>query len=218
MQIEGDYWKDGYAVVRGLYPPALTHQLLNVLRDRLDSAPLENQVSATGVTKKRVAVQVYSKQFPTIEAFLWGLTPVVAQAVGKDLLPTYCYFRAYQRDDTCFVHNDRPACEVSLSLTLGYSDGIPWALDVARQRLPTFVAPTTQTFDDEPYASAMMQLGDAVIYQGVFHRHGRVTPNPNSWSAHMFMHWVDANGPWRDRAFEHGRAVRDVDFAIKQEK
>lgn len=213
MRIEGDYWKDGHAVVRDLYSPEMLHQLLNVLRSRLDFAPLERQVSFTGVTKKRLAVQMYSKDFPMIEAFLWGLTPAVSMAVGKHLLPTYCYFRAYQKDDTCFVHSDRPACEVSLSLTLAYSDGIPWPLDVARQPQGT-VGPVATTFGDEPYASAVMQPGDGVLYQGVARRHGRVNPNPNTWSAHLFMHWVDGQGQWRDQAFEHGRTVRDVDFAL----
>jgi hypothetical protein len=47
-----------------------------------------------------------------------------------------------------------------------------------------------------------MEVGDAVLYQGVHHRHGRMTPNPNGWSAHLFMHWVDQDGPYRDQAFD----------------
>ena len=59
------------------------------------------------------------------------LGPVVAGLLGKDLLPSYCYFRIYRQGDICKVHGDRPACEHSLSLTLDYSDGAPWALDVS---------------------------------------------------------------------------------------
>ena len=47
-----------------------------------------------------------------------------------------------------------------------------------------------------------MGSGDAVMYQGVNHRHGRLQPNPNSWSAHLFLHWVDADGPHSDQAFD----------------
>jgi hypothetical protein len=47
-----------------------------------------------------------------------------------------------------------------------------------------------------------MSAGDAVMYRGVNHRHGRLDPNPNSWSAHLFLHWVDPNGPYADHAFD----------------
>ena len=40
------------------------------------------------------------------------------------------------------------------------------------------------------------------MYQGVHHRHGRLDPNPNAWSAHLFLHWVDPAGPYRDEAFD----------------
>jgi hypothetical protein len=40
------------------------------------------------------------------------------------------------------------------------------------------------------------------MYRGVNHRHGRIEPNPNRWSAHLFMHWVDANGRFADEAFD----------------
>ena len=40
-----------------------------------------------------------------------------------------------------------------------------------------------------------MEVGDAVLYQGVNYAHGRITPNPNAWSAHLFLHFVDRNGP-----------------------
>jgi hypothetical protein len=36
-----------------------------------------------------------------------------------------------------------------------------------------------------------MNVGDAVLYRGVNHRHGRLRPNPNAWSANLFLHWID---------------------------
>lgn len=47
-----------------------------------------------------------------------------------------------------------------------------------------------------------MRAGDAVMYRGVNHRHGRIEPNPNRWSAHLFLHWVDAKGPYAEHAFD----------------
>ena len=46
------------------------------------------------------------------------------------------------------------------------------------------------------------------------HRHGRTAPNPNAWSAHLFLHWVDRDGPYRDHAFDGQITPADVDFAF----
>jgi hypothetical protein len=59
-----------------------------------------------------------------------------------------------------------------------------------------------------------MKVGDAVLYQGVHHRHGRTTPNPNTWSAHLFLHWVDREGPYRDHAFDGKGDPPRVDFSF----
>ena len=59
-----------------------------------------------------------------------------------------------------------------------------------------------------------MQVGDAVAYQGVDFRHGRTAPNPNRWSAHLFLHWVDPDGPHKDQAFD-GKGIQEpVDFTF----
>jgi hypothetical protein len=63
-----------------------------------------------------------------------------------------------------------------------------------------------EDFGSEPFSSVRMEIGDAVLYQGVRHRHGRMKPNPNAWSAHLFLHWVDRNGPYKEHAFD-GRPV-----------
>ena len=55
-----------------------------------------------------------------------------------------------------------------------------------------------------------MAAGDAVLYQGVHHHHGRVTPNPNRWSAHLFLHWVERNGAYADYAFDGQRPPAEV--------
>jgi hypothetical protein len=62
-----------------------------------------------------------------------------------------------------------------------------------------------ESFGDEESTALPMAVGDAVLYQGVNYRHGRTTPNPNRWSAHLFLHWVDADGPFRSEAFDANR-------------
>ena len=145
---------------------------------------------------------MYGHVYPPMLYFLWALTPRVAQVAGCDLLPTYCYFRIYQQGDTCRVHGDRPACEHSLSLTVTLSDDKPWALSVETDRMAEPNARVDDDFGGSRFGSAAMLEGDAVMYQGVHHRHGRLDPNPNAWSAHLFLHWVDAAGPYAEQAFD----------------
>jgi hypothetical protein len=145
--------------------------------------------------------------------FLWGLTPIVSNLVGRELLPTYDYFRIYRQGDVCLVHSDRPSCEHSLSLTLDYSDGKVWDLQVAQYENDT-LHPLGDDFGDKPYSSIGMEVGDAVLYQGVNHGHGRIHPNPNAWSAHLFLHFVDREGPHREHAFDGHLNPEKVDFSF----
>src|SRR3546814_1661396 len=96
-------------------------------------------------------------------------------------LPSYDYFRIYRKDDICRVHSDRPSCEHSVSLTLAYSDDLPWPLEVGSVRVDG-EGPCFEDFGDEPFSAIEMKPGDAVLYRGIDLRHGRTQPNPNHWS------------------------------------
>nr|WP_218821370.1 hypothetical protein [Sphingomonas laterariae] len=50
-----------------------------------------------------------------------------------------------------------------------------------------------------------MQPGDGVLYRGIDLRHGRTQPNPNQWSAHLFLFWVERDGPFAQHAFDAQR-------------
>ena len=65
---------------------------------------------------------------------------------------------------------------------------------------------------DEPTTAIAMEVGDAVLYRGVHRAHGRTTPNPNRWSAHLFLHWVARNGPYADQAFDGQPPPAGVEF------
>lgn len=212
MKVVGNYAADGYAHVQGLISPEVARAFLQGLKQDIGPGAIPlSRVTEHPNLLTRPAFEVYGHHYKPMLYFLWGLTPIVSGIVGKDLLPTYDYFRVYREGDVCRVHSDRYSCEHSLSLTLDYSDGVPWALEVGRDRV-TPSARVEEGFGEEPYASILMEPGDAVIYQGVEHRHGRVTPNPNGWSAHLFLHWVDRDGPHREHAFDGNAAPAPVQF------
>lgn len=211
MRVIGDYGEQGYALVEGLVPIEVARAFLAGFKTDIGpgAVPL-SQVSNFPNLLTRPALEVYGHHYPPMLSFLWGLTPVISEIVGKDLLPTYDYLRIYREGDICRVHQDRPSCEHSASLTLDYSDGVSWNLDVGKDD-STPSSRVEEDFGSEEFASIPMRVGDAVLYRGVNHRHGRMNPNPNAWSAHLFLHWVDRDGPYRNHAFD-GASTPKVNF------
>lgn len=202
MKISGDYDRDGFAFVEGAVSPAVARALLERIRMDLERSrtPLE-RFERSSVILSREAVELSAEQYTPLMTFLWGLTSTMSQVTGRELVPTYDYFRLYRKGDICRVHGDRAACEHSMSLTLGYSDNIPWPLEIATAPTPP-EQDVEEDFGEQSFASLQMKPGDAVAYQGIPYRHGRTTPNPNEWSAHLFLHWVDPDGPQADQAFD----------------
>jgi hypothetical protein len=203
MNIHGDYNKGGYSHLEHLLPSEVTQALLNQFwRDLLDGK-LPTEFNKSPLFTKP-AMELHGSNFPAITTFLWGLTPTVSELTKSDLLPTYAFFRLYQKGDKLRVHNDRDACEHSLSLTLGYSEGKVWSFEVGHDEAPP-KARRAEDFGDEAFSAIKMLVGDAVLYRGIRRRHGRLSANPNKWSAHLFLHWVDRHGPYREHAFEGSR-------------
>lgn len=205
MRIEGDYARDGYATIRGLIPAEVAANLFRQLQIDLKAAGQSFDVFAKShQLSNHQTVDISGHFYRPLTTFLWGLTPVVEHLTGADLLPSYDYFRIYRQDDVCRVHSDRPSCEHSISLTLAYSDGAAWPLEVGSIR----VAAEGPCFDDwggEPHSAVSMQPGDAVLYRGMDLRHGRTSPNPNRWSAHLFLFWVERGGAFAQHAFDEQR-------------
>ena len=205
MRIEGDYKRDGYATIRGMIPPEVAGNLLKQLQMDLAAAGRSfGSFAQEHALSKQPTVEISGHYYRPLTTFLWGLTPIMSELTGADLLPSYDYFRIYQKDDICRVHSDRPSCEHSVSMTLAYSDGIPWPLEVGSVRV-SGEDPCEDDWGDEAHTGVAMQPGDAVLYSGIDLRHGRTQPNPNAWSAHLFLFWVERGGKFAQHAFDEER-------------
>lgn len=214
MKVLGRYEDDGYAHLQRLVPVEVAQAFLQRLKVDIGPGPIPvSRIPSHVNLLTRPAFEAYGHHYTPMLHFLWGLTPIMEQVVGRELLPTYDYLRIYRQGDVCRVHSDRYSCEHSLSLTLGYSDGRPWALEVETVRSEPS-SRVDEDFGAGPCSSIAMEVGDAVLYQGVHHRHGRTAPNPNRWSAHLFLHWVDREGPYRDHAFDGQIKPAPVDFTF----
>ena len=121
---------------------------------------------------------------PFMEALLLKLHKTVEQDTGLELFPTYSYYRLYKPGDSLAPHVDRPACEISLTVNLGYF------YNTEDQNYSWDIVVNNQSFKTEP--------GDMVIYRGLEMEHWRDTfvCGEGSWQVQAFLHYVDANGPY----------------------
>jgi hypothetical protein len=119
----------------------------------------------------------------TFDKLLEDLTPHFEQASGLKLFPTYSYARLYNtQGEELKVHRDRPACEISASLTLDF-EGDVW---------PIFMGANE---DKSNGTEIKMGIGDAVMYRGCDIYHWREAYKEGKWQAQVFLHYVDQNGP-----------------------
>ena len=125
---------------------------------------------------------------PLMESLLLYLQPVIEQNTGLQLFPTYSLYRIYSPGQVLAPHKDRPSCEISMTLCLGYD------YKGSDYEYPIFV-------DGERF---VLYPGDLVCYRGVDLTHWReeFKAPASSWHSQVFLHYVDANGPYADFKYD----------------
>jgi predicted 2-oxoglutarate/Fe(II)-dependent dioxygenase YbiX len=135
---------------------------------------------------------------PVFDSLLEQLLPHFEQASGKRLLPTYAYARLYAPGDELKVHTDRPACEISATITLGF-EGDVWPIYMGDYADEGVGREVKHEHGDAKWltneAEITMGVGDAVLYHGMTKVHWRNTYKEGKWQAQVFLHYVDADGP-----------------------
>jgi predicted 2-oxoglutarate/Fe(II)-dependent dioxygenase YbiX len=126
---------------------------------------------------------------PIFDSLLEQLTPHFEKASGKRLYPTYAYARLYDTPgEELKIHTDRPACEISATLTLGF-EGDVW---------PIYMGDKGKT----NASKIEMMVGDAVLYRGMDKHHWREPYKEGKWQAQVFLHYVDADGPHASEKYD----------------
>lgn len=115
------------------------------------------------------------------DSLLEQLLPHFEAASGLKLFPTYSYARLYAPGDELKVHRDRPACEVSATITLGF-EGDVWVIYMGDNE------------DKSNGEEIKMDVGDAVMYRGMDKWHWREAYSEGKWQSQVFLHYVDQNG------------------------
>ena len=119
------------------------------------------------------------------ETLLYFLRPHIEKATGKQLCPTYSYYRVYRPGDVLKKHIDRPACEISATICFGYyytlkEDEYRWGMSLDSGTL------------------IKQNVGDGIIYRGceVEHWRDKFDAGPNSYQVQAFFHYIDKDGPF----------------------
>lgn len=122
------------------------------------------------------------------EGLLQMLHPVIQKIVGIDLLPAYACARVYYPGAVMKRHIDRQSCEYSATLCVSRNgDAWPiWVETKDKVSLPLYQKP-----------------GDMLVYKGTEVPHWRNKYTEGSEQIQVFLHYVDANGAYKDYAYDH---------------
>lgn len=126
------------------------------------------------------------------DALLLTKKELIEKEIGKKLLPGYSFWRMYTKSDYLEIHRDRPACEISLSIRIdGDTD---WLLYFDKNEQP------------KGGEGVNLKNGDAVVYLGEKLWHWR-DPLKGDFQSQVFLHFVDADGPYRDHHLDKRQAL-----------
>lgn len=183
--------KNGYVLVKNL----LNKELRDFITQYALFDEMQNFSNEYSLYKNNAQVpNAHSKYAdPAMESLLLHIKPKIEEATGLTLYPTYSFYRVYRNGDSLSPHKDRESCEISTTICFNYS------------------------YDDNHYTWPIvmdgnkinMEPGDVVIYRGTDLEHSRetFTPPGDHWHVQAFLHYVDANGPYKEFIYDKRDSV-----------
>lgn len=191
------YFKDHKYVI---VPDIMDRKVCKSLSDHLLTLVSENKTRKD--EQCPLSDSIYGD--PVFDKLLEDLKPKIEAATGLKLNPTYSYARKYAPGDRLDPHIDRPACEISATLTLDY-DGRVWPIHVSRD----------ETVEND-IGGIELDVGSMVIYRGLDINHWREPYTEGKWQCQVFLHYVDAEGPYKDLKYDT-RPVLGASTTTKQD-
>lgn len=125
------------------------------------------------------------------ESLLRNLQPKIESATGLALLPCYSFLRIYTDGAVLEPHIDRPACEVSATLTLGGRAADTWPIWLK---------------EGGEEKSISLPPGHLLVYRGCQLEHWRKKLDGDYW-VQLFLHYVTANGEHTNYRFDGRRGL-----------
>lgn len=178
--IDNDFHKKGYVVIEGFMDKITTETI---------SRYFENKIARKEwVVDDKDPVSGFSYYAdPLIELLLKDSKPLVEEAVGVELIPTYSFSRVYRPGETLEPHVDRPSCEVSVTVNVA-NVGDP--------------SPIFMEYPGKESNKYFLKPGDAVVYQGCVVKHWRETLVESQLTVQFMLHYVKKNGNFSSFKFD----------------
>tara|TARA_R110000823_G_scaffold312097_1_gene438547 strand:- start:231 stop:842 length:612 start_codon:yes stop_codon:yes gene_type:complete len=169
----------GYCQVTDLFHSQLI-EYLKISSQMLEFEALEESNNDKGIVKTNAQHSI-SKYSSTIgENLLIYLTPIYSQISGKNLVPTYSFYRKYFQTNILEKHSDRPSCQYSATIQIDSSKDESWPIWVQSK--------------NNQDIECNSKIGDIVFYKGEEVLHWREELK-YEYSSHLFLHWVDKDDP-----------------------
>src|SRR5262249_37369226 len=102
----------GYAVLRGMIPPAMVAGLRRYYRDLVAEGYVGLDASAR--------IRYCAHNEPMARFIHRALTGLVSEAAGEPVRPSYVYFASYRPSARLDPHRDRAQCPISISMLIDY--------------------------------------------------------------------------------------------------
>lgn len=142
------------------------------------------------------------------ESLLHAIQPLIEEAVGEEILPTYAYPVVYTPGSILKRHIDRDACEFTATLTIyNEPEGVVWPIyaeSLDKQDL---------TFNLNP--------GDLCFYDGRNRDHWRDALPEGQYNISVFLHYVKKDGmfaKWSERECKPEFTWRSISEMLKDHK
>lgn len=169
------------------------------------TSELKKETQSRGLNDKQCPKSKSIRDSVVFDKLLVDLLPHFEQASGLKLLPTYAYARWYEPGEVLKIHRDRPSCEVSATITLGF-EGNLWPIYIGKPSETFTDCSRIDELDNTVYATDVgkldMEIGDAMLYRGCEMYHWRDEYKEGKWQAQVFLHYVDANGPYKEWIYD----------------
>ena len=151
---------------------------------------------------------------PIFDTLLSIGTEKICELTGKDLVPTYSYHRLYTQGTELKRHKDRPSCEISTTLCVGYDNSNVDTSKYPDWDWPMFVGPISgeKGTDGMPIH---MKPGDMLIYRGDAVEHWR-EPLWGNNHAQVFLHYNEKEGQY-DIPYD-GRPLLGMPFTFRSKE
>jgi hypothetical protein len=159
----------------------------------LENNEIEKNTELYGTFNDKQAPGDFSKYgdliFDTL--LILGLEKISA-LIEKKLIPTYSYHRLYTTGTELKKHKDRPSCEISTTLCLGYD-----ASNVDAKKYPDWDWPMFVKTKEGEELPIHLKPGDMIIYRGCEIEHWR-EPFWGLNHAQVFLHYNEKNGDYNN--------------------